>query len=488
MLFSSITFLYYFLPVTFLIYYLVPEKRKNLILFLASFAFYLWGEPVYGILLLASVGIGYVGGRWMEAAGRQKRGTYKKVVFALLVAIILGILAFFKYRDFFAESFNRFSGSSFRLLHLTLPVGISFYSFQIISYYVDLYRGEVTAEHSLIDFAAYVTMFPQLIAGPIVRFRSVQRELKSRTVTMVQISEGAGRFVCGLCKKVLIADSLGELVAFLETCTSVSASGGQGVQGLGTGGYWVLALAYMMQLYYDFSGYSDMAIGLGKMLGFTFPENFRHPFVSKSISEFWRRWHITLGSWFRDYLYIPLGGNRVKVSRWCINMLIVWSLSGLWHGAGWNFMLWGTYFGIFLILEKLAGRAGVCIPGKETGNFIKNTAAHAYVLLVVLLSFVIFRTESLPQFLTELKGLLGRSETVMMPVVSYEIRSYAVLLATACVGSTPVITECFRRILCTKAGSRIGWLVKSILMLSGLFLATAFLLGESSHPFLYFRF
>ena len=430
MLFSSITFLYYFLPAVLVIYYLAPAKVKNLILFLASFVFYLWGEPKYSVLLLFSVTAGYMGGRCIEYQRQKKcvsaadpadrsgkyKGGHDRLVVGIFTAMTLGLLVFFKYMDFLADSVNRILGTHVPMVQIALPVGISFYTFQIISYYVDVYRGEVAAEHNFVDFAAYVTMFPQLIAGPIVRFQSVQAELKHREITWEKNGEGAARFVCGLCKKVLIADSLASLISALQNISETAAKAvvNTGIRaegaGIGTLGYWVLALAFMLQLYYDFSGYSDMAIGLGKILGFTFPENFRYPFISKSISEFWRRWHMTLGGWFRDYLYIPLGGNRVSVLRWCFNMFVVWLLSGLWHGAGWNFALWGLYFGAFLSAEKLIGRkwkersfkiADISANNDSNGGnrenmfltCVRNIIEHGYVLLVVLFSFVIFRVE-----------------------------------------------------------------------------------------------
>ncbi len=513
MLFSSITFLYYFLPLTLFVYYLVPTKAKNGILFLASFIFYLWGEPKYSILLLASVGIGYLGGRCIAYADKRGRNC-KKVVTGCFIAVTLSILVFFKYTDFLIGSVNKATGITLPLSGIVLPIGISFYSFQIISYYVDVYRGEVETEKNILHFATYVTMFPQLIAGPIVRFQTVQQELKARIITSKKIAHGAGRFVCGLCKKVLLADSLGTLVTTLQTysfagSTVQTAATSGSLQGLGTAGYWVLALAYMLQIYYDFSGYSDMAIGLGSMLGFTFPENFRYPFLSGSVSEFWRRWHITLGSWFRDYLYIPLGGSRVTAMRWCRNMFIVWSLSGLWHGAGWNFMLWGTYFGVLLVAERGIGRLYGQIKTKKLHLNIERSSIrqqpeqsdritcctawkavtkHLYTLLAVLLSFVIFRTDSMSAFTAELQGLLGHSGTTMLPVVSYELRNYAILLVIACIGSTPAVAALAHCFDATGIGQRITCFLKSIFLLSGLLLSTAFLLGESAHPFLYFRF
>lgn len=490
MLFSSITFLYCFLPVTFFLYYVTPKKGKNLILFLASFFFYLWGEPKYSLLLILSVVIGYFGGRIIPGTDAKA----KKMVTGFFIAVSLAMLGYFKYADFFLTSINHAAGGEITLLHLSLPVGISFYSFQIISYYVDVYRGDVKAEKNIIDFAAYVTMFPQLIAGPIVRFRNVQIELKERTVSLAKMSDGAQRFVCGLCKKVLIADTLGELVTYLENVTEKMACSGikpaEGVrpEGLGTAGYWILALAFMLQLYYDFSGYSDMAIGLGKMLGFTFPENFNYPYLSKSISEFWRRWHMTLGSWFRDYLYLPLGGNRVSIPRWCLNMLLVWFFSGLWHGAGWNFALWGVYFGVFLCAEKLLAKRSKVFGNKKKKNVFGAIAGHFYVILTVFFSFVIFREERLPEIGRQFLGLFGKSNTVMSAQTAYEIKSYAFLMFIAIIGATPLMALCREKIAESGFGQKCNGILQGTLTLFGLILATSYLIGNTVHPFLYFRF
>ena len=508
MLFSSITFLYYFLPVVLLLSYAAPEKAKNLILFLASLLFYFWGEPGYSILLIAAVCVGYTGGRCIEKAEKKRR-----IVTGLFVAAILGMLLFFKYTDFLLKSIGHLTGADIPLLRIALPIGISFYSFQIISYLIDVERKTVVAEKNFIDFAAYVTMFPQLIAGPIVRFSEVGKQMKARKVTVSQISDGAGRFVCGLCKKVLIADSLGTLVTWLSqeaeritvSQTMTVRGGATFTEGIGTAGYWVLAAAYMLQLYYDFSGYSDMAIGMGQMLGFSFPENFLYPYISKSISEFWRRWHITLGGWFRDYVYIPLGGNRVNTVRWCLNMIVVWLLSGLWHGAGWNFALWGIYYGMFLCLEKLLGRAW---NRRKTGShafkqaeqsrkkagarkrydgfktLVKGFFCHSYVSAVVLVSFVIFRVEKMDELGRELLGLAGRSGTAMSTAAAYEIRSNLWLLLIAAIGATPLVKTVWNRL---SKGKR-GEILQTLFTVGGLLLATAFLLGSSAHPFLYFRF
>ena len=505
MLFSSITFLYYFLPAVLVIYYLTPAKVKNLILFLASFVFYLWGEPKYSVLLLFSVTAGYIGGRCIEYQRQKKcvcaadpadrsgkyKGRHDRLVVGIFTAMTLGLLVFFKYMDFLADSVNRILGTHVPMVQIALPVGISFYTFQIISYYVDVYRGEVAAEHNFVDFAAYVTMFPQLIAGPIVRFQSVQAELKHREITWEKTGEGAARFVCGLCKKVLIADSLAPLVSTLqnisETAAKTEAVVTTGIRaegaGIGTLGYWVLALAFMLQLYYDFSGYSDMAIGLGKILGFTFPENFRYPFISKSISEFWRRWHMTLGGWFRDYLYIPLGGNRVSVLRWCFNMFVIWLLSGLWHGAGWNFLFWGLWFAFFLILEKLfLGDILESVP-KVFGRI--------YTLAVVLISWVFFALESPGEILAYLQAMFGMNG--IGPVNSLAMflcNEYLVLLVIALVACLPLGSRLVHALKSSKTGPAMALyrLGEKVIPAVLLLLSVAYIVDASYNPFLYFRF
>lgn len=498
MLFSSITFLYYFLPAVLVIYYLAPAKVKNLILFLASFVFYLWGEPKYSALLLFSVAVGYMGGRCIEYQRQKKcvcaadpadrsgkyKGGHDRLVVGIFTAMTLGLLVFFKYMDFLADSVNRILGTHVPMVQIALPVGISFYTFQIISYYVDVYRGEVAAEHNFVDFAAYVTMFPQLIAGPIVRFQSVQAELKHRDITWEKTGEGAARFVCGLCKKVLIADSLASLVSALqnisETAAKTEAVVTTGIRaegaGIGTLGYWVLALAFVLQLYYDFSGYSDMAIGLGKMLGFTFPENFRYPFISKSISEFWRRWHMTLGGWFRDYVYIPLGGNRVPRLLYIRNIFVVWALTGLWHGAAWNFVVWGLLFGVLLTAEKLfldkwLQKCGRILP-------------HVYVMAVVVLSFVLFNASSMQGALADIAAVLGLTGAPFAGTLSlYYLKSYAVLLAVSVVGCTP-----WPKKLALALPEGVRAVLEPVAMAVLLLLVTAYLVDGSFNPFLYFRF
>ena len=339
MLFSSIPFLYYFLPGVLILYFLVPRKAKNTVLLIGSLCFYGWGEPKYLILMVASIIIGYFAGLLIEATKEIKK---KKLLLFISVIINILFLGFFKYSDFFIENFNAVTGLSINLLKIALPIGISFYTFQILSYVADVYRGTVPAQKDIIKLATYISMFPQLIAGPIVRYSDIVCSLDERNLNFEAIAYGIRRFITGLAKKVLIANALGEF------CSVFKASDDKAIAF-----YWVYAVCFALQVYFDFSGYSDMAIGLGKILGFEFMENFNYPFISKSVTEFWRRWHISLGSWFRDYVYIPLGGNRVKKSRWIFNILVVWFLTGFWHGAAWNFIIWGLYFVVFLVLEKI---------------------------------------------------------------------------------------------------------------------------------------
>lgn len=478
MLFSSITFLYYFLPITLLVYFVVPKKWKNAILFLASFLFYFWGEPKYCILMAVSILTGYLGGYAIDKV--RNRGNEKLAKIAMIgsVAILLGFLAVFKYTDFAITTVNSFIGSDIPLVRLALPIGISFYTFQILSYVVDLYRKEVPLERNIINFGAYVVMFPQLIAGPIVRFRDVQRELRERTLSVDKTARGIERFVIGLAKKVLIADLLGEFVLAMDA-----------VEGNGALVLWIVALAYAMQIYFDFSGYSDMAIGLGLMLGFHFPENFDYPYVSKSITEFWRRWHMTLGGWFRDYVYIPLGGSRVSFVKWVRNVFVVWFLSGLWHGASWNFVLWGVYFGVILALEKLFLKRWL--------EKLPAVLQHLYAIVLVVISFVIFRIESLSKVGEYLAGMFGFGlETagagdIMAAGISlamYQVRSYGWLIIGAVVIALGIPKWIWKQILKQPWGDRLAKIVSPVWYVLLLLVVTAFLIQSSVHPFLYFRF
>jgi len=474
MLFSSIPFLYYFLPGVMLLYFAVPKKLKNTILFLSSMFFYFWGEPKYSLLMIASILTGYVGGiviKKVQDAGYEKR---TRLVTVLVISILLGFLAIFKYTDFGISTINGLAGSDIPLVKLALPIGISFYTFQILSYVIDVYRNDVEVEKNIINFGAYVVMFPQLIAGPIVRFSTIQQEMRERTIAVDKIAKGIGRFVMGLSKKVLIADLLGEFVAVMDAVPKTSAFF-----------LWMVALAYAMQIYFDFSGYSDMAIGLGLMMGFHFPENFDYPYVSKSITEFWRRWHMTLGGWFRDYVYIPLGGNRVSLLKWMRNVFVVWFLSGLWHGASWNFVLWGVYFGVILALEKLFL--------KKWLERLPNLLQHLYAIVLVVVSFVIFRLESLSEAGAFLAGMFGFGmETAVdgmgISLGMYQVKNYALLIAASVVIALGIPKMLWNKIIATSWGDRLEKVVAPIVYLLLVLVVTAFLIQSSVHPFLYFRF
>lgn len=469
MLFSSITFLYYFLPITLLVYFAVPEKWKSAVLLAASLFFYFWGEPVYWILMVFSVVFGWMSGIWIEKTRSDRK--LCELIMGGSIALVLLLLLIFKYTDFLMQSAGSLLHVELPLFGMLLPIGISFYTFQIISYLADVYRGEINAEHSFCDFGAYVTMFPQLIAGPIVRYTAIEKQMKGRRrFDGSRVLDGLFRFACGLAKKVLIADGIGELVLKLD-----------GMDEKGTMLYWGIAVAYTLQIYYDFSGYSDMAIGLGKILGFDFPENFNYPYIAKSITEFWRRWHMTLGGWFRDYLYIPLGGNRVPFWRFIRNVFAVWFLSGLWHGASWNFVIWGLYFGVLLVLEKLLLKR---ISGKLPG-----LAGHFYTMLLVTVSFVIFRQEDMEQAGESLRGMFSFWRgPVLSAGAAYELKSYAVLLAAAVFGATPCIRYVMANVKRNKTGVKILELLQPAAAMLLLIVSTAFLLGSSVHPFLYFRF
>lgn len=465
MLFSSITFLYYFLPLTLVLYFLSPGRLKNAVLLLASLVFYGWGEPKYVLLMVLSILSGYVFGLLVERYRNKRSGRALCVIY---VGISLSFLLCFKYLDFFLENLNRAAGLEISLLGLALPIGISFYTFQIISYTVDVYRGE-RAQRNLIHLAAYVVMFPQLIAGPIVRYSNIAGQLTVREHSFSGAASGIRRFVIGLGKKILIANQLGEL------CAGFRASEEKSVLF-----YWLYAVAFSLHIYFDFSGYSDMAIGLGRVFGFRFPENFHYPYISASITEFWRRWHISLGSWFRDYVYIPLGGNRKGQKRQLFNILIVWMLTGFWHGAAWNFILWGLYFAFFLTIEKL-----------WLLKLLKGSLfwPHVYTLFLVMISFVIFNGESMGQVLSDLAGLVG---TGGIPLVSaeavYYLRSFGIVLLTAVAGATPVFRSFMLKISKDPIGGKVLNLAEPFALAGVMLVITAYLVDGSFNPFLYFRF
>ncbi len=467
MLFSSIPFLYVFLPLVVLCYFLVPKCLKNTVLLLFSLFFYAWGEPRYVIIMLISVTCGYVLGILIEKFRSNKK--LSKLFVILSAVISLGFLAYFKYANFFIKNFSVLTGISVTALKVVLPIGISFYTFQLLSYTIDVYRGNVPAQKNFITLSAYIALFPQLIAGPIVRYSDVAEQLESRTHTFEKASHGIRRFIIGLSKKVLIANALGEL------CDAFKLSSDQSVVF-----WWLYAVALSLHIYFDFSGYSDMAIGLGKIFGFDFLQNFNYPFISKTISEFWRRWHMSLSYWFRDYVYIPLGGNRVSRPRYIFNVFVVWFLTGFWHGAEWNFIIWGVYFGIFLVVEKF-----FLLKVLDKIKFVR----HFYVLFFIAISFVIFDNEGLVVPFKAVGHLFGAGD---LPLVSrefwYYLRSYAPTLIIAAIGSTPVVRDTLNRISEKKLPKQLLNLVEIPVLVILVLTVTAYLVDGSFNPFLYFRF
>ena len=461
MLFSSVTFLYYFLPAVLILYFLAPWKLKNTVLLLFSLVFYGWGEPKLLFLMIFTIAMFYGCGLMI---GRSESQKAKKLWLTISIVISIGLLAIFKYADFFIDSFNAVTGLSIPLLRLALPVGISFYTFQSLSYTIDVYRGNVPAQKNPISFGAYVALFPQLIAGPIVRYIDVARELNERKHSWEDFCLGLRRFLVGLGKKILIADNFALLMKIFRE------SEGQSVLF-----YWLYAVAFTLNIYFDFSGYSDMAIGLGRIFGFRFIENFNYPYLSKSVTEFWRRWHMSLGSWFRDYIYIPLGGNRVGKGRWVFNILTVWMLTGLWHGAAWNFVLWGLIFGILLMVEKW-------VPALQK---LPNLLRHGYVLLIVCLSFVLFNAESLSQAISDMGGMFGFAGVPLTNAESlYYLRSFAPLFLMGFVGATPIVRDTARKIGEKPWGAVLEVLLMAVLLI----VCSAYLVDGSFSPFLYFRF
>ena len=461
MVFSSITFLFYFLPIVLAIYYIVPDKFKNMILLVSSFLFYFYGEPKYIIIMVLSIIVTYIFGILMN-----KYEKYRKYFLIFSITITLGILVYFKYVDFLITNINLFLRNKIDLINVILPIGISFYTFQLISYIVDVYNGKAKVQKNILKLAMYVSLFPQLIAGPIVRYTTIEEQIEKREYTIEKFSLGVRRFILGLSKKVLIANVLGELIQVFLLSNEKSILF-----------YWIYAIANMLQIYFDFSGYSDMAIGLGKMFGFEFLENFNYPYIATSITEFWRRWHISLSSWFRDYVYIPLGGNRVSKIKWVRNILIVWLLTGFWHGANWNFIIWGLYFGILLIIEKI-------FLGKYLEKLPK-IFKRLYTLIIVMISFVIFSGENTNQILQNLKGLIGISNIPIITEESmYYLKSYILTIIIAIIGATPI----FKNIANNKKIHSIINMIEPIYLLVMLVLCTSYIIDGSFNPFLYFRF
>ncbi|MDR0514038.1 MAG: hypothetical protein LBG81_02590 [Coriobacteriaceae bacterium] len=535
MLFSSVTFLYWFLPVTVGLYYLVPRPGgsllwRNLLLFLASVVFYAWGEPLYILVMLAQAAIGWASGLIIgqvprrvpaglpgggdrsalaakqgaqdEALAPQRaapsttasRTPLVRFVFVAAVVLELSSLLFFKYTDFFLANLGALFNSELRLLALALPLGISFYTFQILSYTIDLYRGKVSVQRNPLYFATYVTFFPQLIAGPIVRYADIERQLTQRVHSFEGFVGGIRRFCIGLGKKVIIANTLGQLVALAQGSIAAGAAGGYaGTSHVAAASAAVVPeqsmlfaalflVAFSLQIYFDFSGYSDMAIGLGLMFGFRFPENFRYPFTAASVTDFWRRWHISMSTWFRDYVYIPLGGNRVSPPRHLLNILAVWMVTGFWHGAGWNFILWGLYMAAFLLAEKfLLARVLERVP---------SLIRHVYLLIVVALSWILFESPDLASASATFEALIGWGTGGVSGAASlYYLRDFAAPLAIGAIGCTPLPALAIKKL--TETG---GHAARALTVLEPLFLAailivvTAFLVDGSFNPFIYFRF
>ncbi len=463
MVFSSIIFMFYYLPAVLVGYYLIPSKWRNLWLFAVNLVFYGWGEPVYILLMLFSITVNYCNGLLI---GRYLPDDRKKArrVLTLNIVINLGLLVLFKYSDLLLGTFNALFGTSLPLLGLSLPIGISFYTFQTMSYPIDVYRGNTRPQKNFIAFGTFVALFPQLIAGPIVRYKEIAHQLEDRRYSVAGFSYGVQRFVIGLCKKVLIANNIGSLWDIYAAESSLTVMGA-----------WLGAVAFSLQLYFDFSGYSDMAIGLGRMLGFEFPENFRYPYISKSVTEFWRRWHISLGTWFRDYLYIPLGGNRKGLPRQIVNILIVWALTGLWHGANWTFLFWGLYYALFLIAEKV-----FLLRFLDKSSIL----SHFYTVFVAVFGWMIFQLNSLSQVSAYWQAMLGiRCAGLFSAADLFRGKAYCLILLIAAVCATPLLKNLYARL-----SDRVRGVLTPVLTALALLASTAYLVDATYNPFIYFIF
>lgn len=466
MVFSGIPFLFYFLPLFLLCYFISPNRFKNFVLLLFSLIFYAWGEPIYISLLLLSSVVDYINGRMLEKfEGRRNR---QKIFMCISVFVNLGLMGIFKYMTLFITSANSLFGTHIKDPKLALPLGISFFTFQTMSYSIDVYRGNVKAEHNFLDYMCYVSMFPQLVAGPIVRYEDISKELQNRKVNLQDIEDGSARFLMGLFKKVLLANQIGSL------WDSVLASESRSFALA-----WLGLFAFAFQIYFDFSGYSDMAIGLGKIMGFNYPENFNYPYISTSVTEFWRRWHMTLSGWFRDYVYIPLGGNRKGMKRQILNIAIVWALTGFWHGASWNYLLWGLFYAVVLIIEKLTGLY------KKLPRWL----GHIYSVIIVLIGWMIFAVEDikkLGKYATQIFGFGAKG--VFGNTFLYQLRNYGVILGLCVVFSMPVYKKLKA---CGEKNEKAGKVLNVCGLVIGCLLTlvcVAMLVADSYNPFLYFRF
>ena len=465
MVFSSIPFLFRFLPIVLAAYYIVPAKLKNAVLFVSSMVFYAWGEPKFALVMLGAIAQGYIFGILIEKSDRRKAKFY----LALSVCISLAVLGVCKYADFFIGNFALLTGVHVKYLNIALPIGISFYTFQLVSYVADVYRGDVPAQRSFVNLGAYIAMFPQLIAGPIVRYSDIRTQLTGRSHTLDKFALGLRRFTFGVGKKIIFANSLGLL------CETFKESPDKSVLF-----FWLYAVAYTLQVYFDFSGYSDMAIGLAKLFGFELSENFDHPYASSSVTEFWRRWHISLGTWFRDYVYIPLGGNRVSRAKWIRNIFVVWFCTGFWHGAAWNFIAWGLFFGVLLAAEKL-----------WFGKYIAKTRVlcHVYTLLAVTLSFVVFDSVNMKTAAQYILAMFGGGDYPLISAEAvYYLKSYAPMLVISALGSLPLAGNIISRLRENGRAELVLNALEPFVLLAILVVSTAYLVDGSFNPFLYFRF
>lgn len=463
MVFSSIIFLFYFLPIVLLIYYIVPNKFKNIILLISSLIFYAYGEPKNIIIMITSIILTYIFGILISKANKKIN---KKIILTLAIILNVAILIYFKYINFIIENINLYLNKKIDLINVILPIGISFYTFQMLSYLIDVYKEKVKVQKNLIKLATYVSLFPQLVAGPIVRYSQIEKQLNNRRHTFEKFSLGVRKFVLGLGKKVLLANVLAILIENFLKCQTKD-----------TLYYWLYGISNMLQIYFDFSGYSDMAIGLGKMFGFDFPENFNYPYIANTITDFWRRWHISLSTWFKDYIYIPLGGNKVSKIKWLRNILIVWILTGLWHGAKWNFVIWGLYFGIILIIEKI-------FLSKYLEKMPK-IISKIYTLLIVMISFIIFSGTSKIEIIENLKGLIGLGNIKNTSIESlYYLKSYLIVLIISIIGSTKIP----KKIATNKKIEKIINIIEPIYLLIILIISTSYIVDGSYNPFIYFRF
>ena len=472
MVFSSLLFLFRFLPAVLILYFIVPKRFRNLVLLLVSLIFYAWGEPKYVFLMLFSILITYLGGFMVDrfrSSGDEKKA---KISMIVTVALALSLLGFFKYADFVIETVNRIGHTDIDLLRLSLPIGISFYTFQTISYVIDVYRGDARVQKNIISYGAYVTMFPQLIAGPIVRYSTIDEQLRTRRESAEEFAGGAERFVIGLGKKVLLANSAGALwdsIRVMDASTMPTLTA------------WLGIAAYTFQIYFDFSAYSDMAIGLGHMFGFRFLENFNYPYQAKSVTEFWHRWHISLGTWFREYVYIPLGGNRVSRVRFIRNIMIVWMLTGIWHGADWNFVLWGIYYGVLLLVEKLFLKKYL----EKTPGWLQ----HVYTMFTVMIGWFIFTWNENESGFAYLKAMFGMGGGFADRGTVYLLYTNAILLGMLILGSTDLPARLAGLCRARIAGrDTLTTVVRCVFLTAVFLLSTAYLVNASYNPFLYFRF